>query len=195
MMFRSRQPKRLKHRLRDYVWPRIGLKRAWRYLMHRTLRIDDTSYSIAAGLASGAAISFTPFIGFHFLLAALLAWTIRANIIASALGTLVGNPWTLPFFCFWTYEVGRRMLGSHHAALPDAITLPYLIEHPFQLLLPMTLGSIPTAIVVWFVFYFPLKALVERAQELRRDRRTARQDQRRSAAGQGAKTRAGAKSP
>ena len=114
MMFRRRQPKTLKHRMRDYVWPRIGLRRAWRYLMHRMLRIDDTSYGIAAGLACGVAVSFTPFVGFHFVLAALLAWMIRANIIASALGTLVGNPWTLPFFYVFTYEVGKRILGAEH---------------------------------------------------------------------------------
>lgn len=187
MMFRRREPKPFKHHLRDYIWPRIGLKRAWTYLMHRMFRIDDTSYSIAAGLASGAAISFTPFIGFHFVLAALLAWLIRGNIIASALGTLIGNPWTIPFFCIWTYEAGRWILGvGHGAALPDDLTLKYLFEHPFRLLLPMTVGSIPTAIVAWFVFFFPLKALVARAQKIRRHRR---------AAGRGGRTGAGAKAP
>ena len=174
MMFRRRQPKPLKHHLRDYVWPRIGLRRAWRYLMHRMLRIDDTSYGIAAGLACGIAVSFTPFVGFHFVLAALLAWMIRANIIASALGTLVGNPWTLPFFYVFTYEVGKRILGAEHAAmLPDDITLKYLFAHPMRLLLPMTVGGLPTAFVAWFVAFFPLKVLVARAQDLRRHRRAA----------------------
>ncbi|MFR8207121.1 MAG: DUF2062 domain-containing protein [Alphaproteobacteria bacterium] len=32
--------------------------------------------------------------GFHLLLAALTAWIIRGNILASALGTAAGNPWT-----------------------------------------------------------------------------------------------------
>jgi uncharacterized protein len=174
MMFRRRQPQALKDRMRDYFWPRIGLRRAWRYLMHRMLRIDDTSYGIAAGLASGIAISFTPFVGFHFVLAALLAWLIRANIIASALGTLVGNPWTLPFIYVCTYEVGMRILGAEHAAmLPDDITLKYLIAHPMRLLLPMMVGGLPTAILAWFVTFFPLKVLVARAQKLRRHRRAA----------------------
>lgn len=199
MMFRRREKQPLRHRLRDYVWPRIGIKRAWTYLMHRVFRIDDTSYRIAAGLACGVAISFTPFIGFHFLLAALLAWAIRANIIVSALGTLVGNPWTIPFFCIWTYEVGRWMLGAENAAaLPAAITLPYLFEHPFRLLLPMTLGSIPTAIVVWFVAFFPLEIVVSRAQEMRRHRRMAGRAARApgaAAAGGDSRVKAEAKAP
>jgi hypothetical protein len=33
----------------------------------------------------------------HFVLSALLAYIARANIIASAIGTVVGNPWTFPF--------------------------------------------------------------------------------------------------
>ena len=52
---------------------------------------------VAAGVAAGAFTSFTPFMGLHFLFAALFAWAIRGNLLASALGTFVGNPLTFPF--------------------------------------------------------------------------------------------------
>ena len=73
-----------------------GLKRTLKYWLHRISRIPDSTYAISAGIAFGASISFTPFVGLHFILAGLLAWVFRANIIASAIGTIVGNPWTFP---------------------------------------------------------------------------------------------------
>ena len=37
---------------------------------------------------------------FHILLAMLLALLIRGNLIASGIGTVVGNPWTFPLIWF-----------------------------------------------------------------------------------------------
>jgi uncharacterized protein (DUF2062 family) len=171
MMFRRRQPLSRLNRIRAYVWPRSGLRRSWRYNVRRLQRIEDSSYSIAAGLACGVAVAFTPFVGLHFVLAALIAWLIGGNIIASALGTLVGNPWTFPLFFLWTYQLGHWLLGGAAVRhLPDDITLRYLIDHPMRLLLPMALGSIPTALAAWAVTFFPTRILIERAQKLRRSR-------------------------
>ena len=70
--------------LRNFIWPKIGLKRALNYWVHRISRLPDSTYAISAGIAFGASISFTPFVGLHFILAGLLDWIFRANIIASA---------------------------------------------------------------------------------------------------------------
>ena len=78
----------------------------FQYLTHRVVRIPGSSYSIACGLAFGAAVSFTPFIGLHFLISMGLAWVFRANVIAAAIGTVVGNPWTFPFIWLATYQTG-----------------------------------------------------------------------------------------
>jgi uncharacterized protein (DUF2062 family) len=173
MMFRRREPLPRMQRLREHLWPRTGYRRAWRYLLYRMLRINDTSYSIAAGLACGVAVAFTPFVGFHFVLAALIAWLIRGNIIASALGTLIGNPWVLPFLLWSSYSVGHWLLGGGALRnLPDEITWHYLLRHPGHVLLPITVGSIPTAFAAWIVTFFPVKFLVKRAQNLRRQRFT-----------------------
>lgn len=171
MMFRRREPQTLRERVREYLWPRAGLRRSWRYNIQRLKRLNDSSYSIAAGLACGVAIAFTPFVGFHFVLAALVAWLIGGNVIASALGTLVGNPWTFPLFFWWTYEVGHWMLGGatvHH--LPEDITIRFLFAHPMRLFVPMMLGSIPTALAAWVVTFFPARVLINRSQKLRRHR-------------------------
>ncbi|HJO96551.1 MAG TPA: DUF2062 domain-containing protein, partial [Rhodospirillales bacterium] len=138
-------------------------------------RLPGTPYAIAAGVACGAAVSFTPFVGFHFVLAALLGWLLRASIIASAVGTAVGNPWTFPFIWVWIYELGTWMgvrgasaagnldFTSFFGAILQALLrfdMVYLFETAWPVLAPMLVGSIPTVIVVWFVFYLLMKPMI-----------------------------------
>ena len=52
-------------------------------------------------------VSFSPFIGFHFLLAILFAYLLRGNLIAALIGTFVGNPFTFPFIWIFIYKVGN----------------------------------------------------------------------------------------
>ena len=182
-------------RLREFLWPRAGWERAAKYLFHRVARLPGTPYAIAGGFACGAAVSFTPFVGLHIVLAALLAWSIRANIISSAIGTVVGNPWTFPFIWVWVYELGRWMgpgPGGDGAEDLDFISLfgrmveavlrldaGYLFETAWPVFLPMLAGGIPTALVVWLAFYVPLKPVVESYQRRRRARRDRRRRRRR----------------
>src|SRR5690625_493920 len=119
MVFGRRKPQSLLSRLRALLWPRRGFRQSARYIAHRLSRLPSTPYRIAAGFACGAAVSFTPLIGFHFLSAALLALVVRGNLIASALGTVVGNPWTFPFIWAWTFAFGRWMIG--HARSIEAL--------------------------------------------------------------------------
>jgi hypothetical protein len=71
-------------------------------------------------VACGAAISFTPFVGLHVVLGALLALIVRGNLLAVVAGTLVGNPWTFPFIWVASYEVGQYLLGGHAAGVQPA---------------------------------------------------------------------------
>ena len=41
-----------------------------------------------------------------------IAYIVRANIVAAAIGTVAGNPWTFPFIWLWTYWLGRKILGG-----------------------------------------------------------------------------------
>jgi uncharacterized protein len=172
-MFKRRIPLPIHKRAGSFLWPRGGWRRSGTYVAHRLRRLPGTPYRIAAGFASGAAISFTPFIGLHFVLSAALAFLVRGNVIASAIGTAVGNPWTFPFIWLWTYSLGRWVMGGGHGfrLLPDDLSLMQLIfDHPFEVLLPMTIGSIPTAIVAWFAFFWPLQRVIAVYQSARRRR-------------------------
>lgn len=170
-MFKRRTPLPLIRRLREFVWPRAGWRRTVLYLAHRIGRVPGTPYRIAAGFACGAAVSFTPFMGFHFILAALLALLIRGNVIASAFGTAVGNFWTFPFIWIWTYNLGRWLLGEvGESRLPVHLSLHYIIDNFWEVFWPMTVGGLPTAVVAWFAFFWPVRAVVLQYQR-RRERR------------------------
>lgn len=152
-------------------------------MRHRLARIPGTPYAIAAGFACGAAVSFTPFLGFHFLLAALLAWIIGANIFTSAMGTIIGNPWTFPAILPATYYVGCWLLGMPHAddflaqlnetftkySLADIISSPLDTLGPFlqTTLLPMFIGGLLVGAVVWVILFWVLEKLVREYKHTR----------------------------
>lgn len=160
--------------MREWVWPRAGWRRVAIYYRHRVARIPDTPYRIAAGFACGAAISFTPFVFFHIALSLLLAFIIRANLVAAALGTLVGNPWTFPFIWLGIYQFGSWLLGAE--ADPSVLGLigsGKILADPTPILLPATVGGLPMAFLVWWLVYWPMRRVVEQYRK-RRARRLER---------------------
>jgi uncharacterized protein (DUF2062 family) len=200
-MFKRRTYQPVHHRVGNLIWPRIGFRRSVTYIWHRVGRLHGTPHSIAGGFAAGAAISFTPFVGSHFVLAALIAWATRSNIVAALLGTAVGNPWTFPFIWLWIYDIGRRMgAGGVDQAKPDALAivvdLPGVVgrallsfdvdwaylDNLWAVLWPMLVGSVPTFILVWLACYLSLKPLVATYQANRIMRRRRKQGKAREAA-------------
>ncbi len=191
-MFARREKPGILQRIRLFLFPPGGLRRAWTYIWHRTKRIAATPYAIAAGFAAGAFVSFTPFIGFHFILAGILAWVLRGSILASALGTAVGNPLTFPFIWWATYNLGGLILGYDLKSeitidLPQGFwmmlfTQPAEFFHMFwealgPILLPMLVGSLPIGGAFGIVIYFLVYKAVARYQERRRERLELRRRQ------------------
>lgn len=171
-MFARRNEKELKHKFQDAVFPKMGWKRTVLYYQKRLLRISDTSHSIAAGLAFGVAVSFTPLIGLHVILTILLCTLLRGNIIAGLLGTLIGNPSTFPFIWFASYMLGKGILGRNgeNAGLDSGLSLSILTEHFTDIFLPMLIGGTFFAVVAWFTTYHISEKLVGKYQEARRTR-------------------------
>lgn len=153
MLFKRRSSPSLLEKTRAWAWPTTSFARSAQYFGKRVLRVNATPYAIAMGVAIGAFVSFTPLLGLHFLLALALAYLLRANVLASMLGTAVGNPITFPFIWALTFRVGRVILGSpvHHAAqpqvdAPSAYTLEAIsgfFERAWPVIKPMLVGSIP----------------------------------------------------
>lgn len=170
-MFR-RKKKSLSDNFRDTLWPRMGWLRVFRYYGLRLYRLNDTPYAVSAGFASGVAISFTPFLGFHLIIGALLARIFNGSIIASLIGTLAGNPWTFPFIWIFTYKIGLYILGSVTPdSIPHDLSFSTMWEHPTHLFIPMMIGSIPCAIIGWILSFYSCREIVVRFQRQRMRRR------------------------
>jgi uncharacterized protein (DUF2062 family) len=169
-MFQRRQKRRIGHRFLEFLWPKAGWRRASIYMAHRIKRMPDTPYRIAAGFACGAAVSFTPFVGFHLVLAALAAWIIRANIMASAIGTVtVGNPWILPFIYVGTYNLGNWILGQKATVGSlSELSMISIFDTFWEIFMPLMIASFPVALMVWAFFFFSLRSIMAGYQAHRR---------------------------
>lgn len=188
-MFARRDALSLSRRLRQWLWPRTGWGRAASYYWHRLQRIPGTPASIAAGFACGLAVSFTPLVGLHLLIALGLAWALRASLLASIIGTLAVNPWTAPVVWFSTYYVGTLLLPgeasaglglSKFVAMFVAMTeaalkfdLVLFERAVWPLFLPMMVGSLPVGLLVGFVTYFALEPVIRAFQARRAASRAA----------------------
>ncbi|WP_436640953.1 DUF2062 domain-containing protein [Microbaculum sp. FT89] len=174
MLFKRRDKTPLPERVRVALWPRRSWGRSFRYIGKRVLRLSASPHAIAAGFAAGAMVSFTPFVGLHFILAAILAFVTGGNILASALGTALGNPLTFPFIWAASYRTGLLIVGGSGAGHPPIDMSLGLFAHSWDALMPvlttMLIGAVPLGIIAWIVFYFLVRTIVRSFQAARRRR-------------------------
>lgn len=126
-------------------------------LLRRLHRIRADPHAIAAGFASGAALSCTPLFGLHILLALALAWLIRGHLVAAAIGTAIGNPVTFPLLVSSAYGVGAFLVGA-----PEGLAeagMGRILRDGFLVTLA---GSVPLALLAFAVSYAALKPALVR---------------------------------
>ena len=176
----------LLQRLRSWLWPHIGWGRALAYVVKRLKRLPGTPHSIAAGVAAGVMVSFTPFFP-HLATAALVAMVLRGSVVAAWAGTLIGNPSTFPIIWLVAYNLGLIVMGhppvsepqfqveSQLTTLPEPFTVEWAngwVERAASWtkakFLPMAIGGVPLGIVAGLIVYFPLFRIVSAVQERRR---------------------------
>ena len=176
MIFKRREKPTRIERIRVAVWPRHSWSRSFRYFTKRVLRLSASPRKIAIGFAAGAAASFTPLIGFHFILSFILAYILRGNLLAAALGTAVGNPITFPFSWASTYKVGIYILDQEGKPFPnltrplDHSLLSQSLDKIWPILKPMLIGAIPLGLITGIAFYFIVLASVTTYQKTREHR-------------------------
>jgi len=177
MLFDRRTPPTFSEKLRVALWPRRNWTRSIRYILKRLSRLRTTPHSIAIGAAAGVLISFTPFLGLHFLLAGLLAFALRGSVVASALGTFFGNPLTFPFIWMGSYQLGSHILGLNTQMDGNGLigqlsqvtstfakssweTIWLAFEALWLVMLkPMAVGGVPMGLVAGLVSYYLVKKL------------------------------------
>lgn len=174
-MFKRRKPREISALLREMVWPSMGWKRALSYFHHRLFRQSDSAYRITGGLATGAAVSFTPLLGTHFVQSFIYAHIFRQSKIAALVGTFWGNPWTLPPIFYFDYHLGVWMMkvfqASDFVPMPQEHTLSHFLSDPLRLFLPLMIGGTILALLSWpvayLMLYYPVRGM-QRAYRLQR---------------------------
>ncbi|MEP3279719.1 MAG: DUF2062 domain-containing protein [Stappiaceae bacterium] len=192
MLFQRRTRPSWLHRLRVALWPKSGFKRSYKYFGKRVLRLTASEHAVAAGVAAGAMASFTPFVGFHFIIAFFFAFFVGGNMLAAALGTSVGNPLTFPFMWTANFKVGSLILdgkvakGAHKTVMIEfdrnvvhAKSIGSGMRGLWEILTgdigwPLLVGSIPNGLIAALLIYVITRYAVRIYQNGRRRRLEAR---------------------
>jgi uncharacterized protein (DUF2062 family) len=171
-MFRRRTPLSLWQQFRAFIWPKRGFSRLVSYLVQRIMRMPGSPYSIACGVACGAAISFTPFIGLHVILACAICVALGGNVIAALIGSAIGNPLTFPVFLVGASKIGNLLLANLGFDIPLQFggTLAKSSDS-LALFIPISVGGSVIAILVWPFFFGITYYTVIRWRALRQKRR------------------------
>jgi uncharacterized protein (DUF2062 family) len=148
------------------LWPRRSWKRSARYALLRIKRMDASPHALALGAAVGVFVAFQPILGFQMLLAALIAWAMRASVGAALLGTFISTPVTWPLIWLASYGLGAALLDVSRsvtmAELWLAVTSLTAAAGPrtilgealvWAILKPVAVGAVPLGLMAAAVFY------------------------------------------
>ena len=140
-----------------------ALIRRW---LDTLLHVADTPERTAAAFAMGVFFGFSPFLGFHTLLAIIIAFLFDLNRVAALLGVYSNLPWVIaPYYAIVTM-IGAKIIGhkppeGFNAQLAALFELSVfhgefwhrLITILKPLLWPYTVGSMLGAIVMAAIAY------------------------------------------
>ena len=192
-MFKRRERRSVFRFFNEVIFSLKGISRAIGYVGIRLKRIPDTPHKISLGMSCGIFASFTPLFGLHFLIAGLLSYVFRANVLASLIGTFVGNPITFPIITVFTLKLGEWILGSSEYSSGDGgkifegfLDFIFLIYKSFftdgsigensvprmneffnGIFIPYSLGGLIFGIVLAIISYLLLRPLVSTYQKKR----------------------------
>ncbi|MFA5593180.1 MAG: DUF2062 domain-containing protein [Micavibrio sp.] len=176
MLFRRREKEPLTARLRNLVWPSMSFRRVFDYYKYRSIRIQASEHAIAAGLAFGCLVSWTPTFGTHLLQCLLFCWATRTSFIASVIGSGFGNFVTTPLLMLISYHAGRiilDVLGFDAHLLHNADDITEVTEAALglkQIFLPTLVGGYVVGILTFPLYYYPTRSLVRTVRAARRAR-------------------------
>jgi uncharacterized protein (DUF2062 family) len=124
------------------IWHRV------RTGIHTLVVSDVRPARLGAAVGLGVAFGCTPFFGFQFVLALLIAVPLRLNKLAVAIGTQISTPPLTPFVIFAGANLGELML--HRRLLPltlNAIRAMPARQLAGQFLLAWTVGGLTLGVI------------------------------------------------
>ncbi len=175
MLFRRRTPQDFWAKVRTALWPSSSFGRSAQYFQKRVLRLPGSPHAIALGVAAGVAVAFTPFFGFHTVIAIGVAFLLGGNLVAAALGSAVANPLTVGFILASTYKVGHMILGGPRFRSDVPANLASRSLHAvWPALKQMIVGAVPLGLVAGLIAYVIVVLATNAFQTMRRERLAAR---------------------
>ncbi len=119
------------------------MRRSLRYYWLKFLRMQDTPHRIALGIAIGMFINFTPFVGFHTILAVLSFFLLPVNRIATLSAVWLNTPWTVPVLLALDYKLGSWLMACPATWTNFNFTsFQSLLEFGCATFMPMLYGGI-----------------------------------------------------
>jgi hypothetical protein len=128
--------------------------------LRRLAGTGDAPSRTAAAFGLGVFVGFLPVMPFQTGLVLLLAFLLRLNRPAAFLGTLVWQPFTVPFILAAEWSVGRLFLAQpQHVQVQPLAWNQLLPLLPGALLVALAAGAMAGAAVYW-----PLKRFSRQTQ-------------------------------
>lgn len=109
-------------------------------------------HSVAAGLAVGTIVAFTPTIGVQMFLAGVAAYFLRVNIPAAILVCWVTNPVTAPFIYPLQYRLGSWILCILN--LEKTCNSNGLFSNLVHYAWPLWIGSLVSGLILSIIAYW-----------------------------------------
>lgn len=128
-------------------------KEYWNKLIHS----HATPEEVAWGFALGIFIAMTPTIGLHTIATIALAAFFKKNEIAAIIGAWIVNPMTIFPIFYFTFKVGRLILGESGSVelRPESVT--DLFHMSGEILLPLWIGGIVIGLLSALISYYLVK--------------------------------------
>lgn len=142
----------------------IPLKQRIRGAWQKLARLDAHPSQIAAGFSIGIAASFLPLNPSPIIVATVVAWLLRRNVIAAAAGGTIAILYTplVPLMWLAEFQIGRLILPVRHPLSLDPARLWNDLQQSWDVYAAMLVGSIVLATPVTLLTYLAVKRLAEK---------------------------------
>jgi uncharacterized protein (DUF2062 family) len=149
----------------------------FRATFRRLLALDDPPERTALAFSIGVFIAFSPFLGFHTILATLIAFLFRFNKVAIYSGTFINNPFLtlipiiIASYAIGAFATGRPLRipaeGMELLKDPHFLTKDYyrqLFRESWDIFWPFAIGGMVLSVVCSLIAY-PVTSWLLRAHQ------------------------------
>ena len=142
----------------------ITLKQRIREIWQKLKHVDARPGQIATGFSIGIFAGFLPLNPSPLIVATVVAWLLKRNVIAAAAGAMASILYLplLPLIWLAEYRLGKLFLPVRHALTLNHARLWGVLQNSWDVYAAMLVGWIIIATPVTLLAYWVVKRLAER---------------------------------